>query len=79
MTDLILRLTLDTNAVGPFSIYTGSTTTTALYTGVTRNELIVGYTIQLDGSSTGSTYTLIIQNNQPGCDDNVVSKTIAYY
>jgi hypothetical protein len=79
MTDLILRLTLDTNAVGPFSIYTGSTSTTALYTGVTRSELIAGYTIQLQGSTSGTTYTLIIQNNQPGCDDNVVSKTIIVY
>ena len=79
MTDLILRLTLDTNAVGPFSIYTGSTSTTALYTGVTRSELIAGYTIQLQGSNSGTTYTLIIQNNQPNCDDNVVSKTIIVY
>ncbi len=74
-----MRLTLDTNAVGPFSIYTGSTSTTALYTGVTRSELIAGYTIQLQGSNSGTTYTLIIQNNQPGCDDNVVSKTIIVY
>ena len=65
MTDLILRLTLDTNAVGPFSIYTGSTSTTALYTGVTRSELIAGYTIQLQGSNSGTTYTLIIQRDNP--------------
>ena len=79
MTDLILRLTLDTNAVGPFSIYTGSTSTTALYSGVTRSQLIAGYTIQLPGSNSGTTYTLIIQNNQPNCDDNTVSKTIIVY
>lgn len=79
MTELILRLTLDTNALGPFSIYTGSTSTTALYTGVTRNQLISGYAIELEGSSSGVTYTLIIENNQPGCDDNVVSKTIIVY
>ena len=79
MTELILRLTLDTNALGPFSIYTGSTSTTPLYTGVTRNQLISGFVIELEGSLSGVTYNLIVENNQPDCDDNVVQKTVIVF
>ena len=79
MTELILRLTLDTNALGPFSIYTGSTSTTPLYTGVTRNQLISGFVIELEGSLSGVTYNLIVENNQPDCDDNVVQKPVIVF
>jgi hypothetical protein len=39
------------NAVGPFDIYTGSTGTTAVYTGVTRIEMISGVTLTLTDPS----------------------------
>lgn len=41
----IVRIPAESNAVGPFDVYTGSTGTTAIYTSVTRNEMINGVTI----------------------------------
>jgi len=41
----IVRLPVESNAIGPFSVYTGSTEETPLYVGVTRNELIDGVTV----------------------------------
>lgn len=79
MSQVILRLSLDSNAIGPFSIYTGSTSTQPLLTGQTRDQLVAGVVINLDAAVTGTTYTLIFQNNQPGCDQNTVSKQITVY
>ena len=79
MSQVILRLSLDSNAIGPFSIYTGSTSTQPLLTGQTRDQLVAGVVINLDAAVTGTTYTLIFQNNQPNCDQNTVSKQITVY
>ena len=79
MSQVILRLSLDSNAIGPFSLYTGSTSTTPILTGQTRDQLVAGVVVNLDAAVTGTTYTLIFQNNQPGCDDNTVSKQITVY
>jgi hypothetical protein len=79
MSQVILRLSLDSNAIGPFSLYTGSTSTTPILTGQTRDQLVAGVVVNLDAAVTGTTYTLIFQNNQPGCDQNTVSKQITVY
>ena len=79
MSQVILRLSLDSNAIGPFSIYTGSTSTQPILTGQTRYQLVAGVVINLDAAVTGTTYTLIFQNNQPNCDQNTVSKQITVY
>jgi hypothetical protein len=79
MSQVILRLSLDSNAIGLFSIYTGSTSTQPLLTGQTRDQLVAGVVINLDAAVTGTTYTLIFQNNQPNCDQNTVSKQITVY
>jgi hypothetical protein len=41
--------------------------------------LVAGVVVNLDAAVTGTTYTLIFQNNQPGCDENTVSKQITVY
>lgn len=41
----IVRLPVDSDAIGPFDVYTGSTEEVAVYTDVSRNELINGVTI----------------------------------
>jgi hypothetical protein len=79
MSQVILRLSLDSNAIGPFSLYTGSTSTEPILTGQTRDQLVAGVVVNLDAAVTGTTYTLIFQNNQPGCDQNTVSKQITVY
>ena len=40
--EIIIRLTVDSNGIGPFSIYTGSTETVPLVSGVTRFNLQSG-------------------------------------
>jgi hypothetical protein len=46
--DVIVKFTGDNNAVGPFNVYTGTTGTTAVYTGLTRLEMIQGVSITLE-------------------------------
>ena len=79
MAQIIVRLTLDTNAIGPFSIYTGSTSSTPIATDKTRDQLVAGIPISLPAEPGGTTYLLIIVNNQPGCEDNYVSKSVTVY
>lgn len=49
--DVIVKFTGDNNAVGPFDVYTGSTGTTAVYTDLTRLEMIQGVSITLEDPS----------------------------
>jgi hypothetical protein len=41
----LVRIPPQSNALGPFDVYTGSTGTTAVYTSQTREEMIAGVTI----------------------------------
>ena len=75
MAQVVLRLTLGTNAIGPFSIYTGSTSTTPILTNQTRDQLVAGVVVDLPATSGGTLYTLTFENNQPGCSDQTLSKT----
>ena len=79
MSQVILRLPLDSNATGPFSLFTGSTTSAPIESGITRDQLVAGIVVDLPAASTGTTYTLIFQNNEPGCDDNIVTKQVTIY
>ena len=49
--DVIVKFTGDNNAVGPFDIYTGTTGTTAIYTNLTRLDMIQGVSITLEDPS----------------------------
>ena len=54
---IIVRLTSDTNALGPFDIYTGSTSEVAIETNVNRTEMFNGVVIELPGDDPGACVT----------------------
>ena len=74
MAQVILRLTLDTNAVGPFNIYTGSTATSPILSNKTRDQLVAGIPYDFPAEPNGTSYTLIFENLQPGCEDQTITK-----
>jgi len=76
MGQVIIRLTLSSNAVGPFDIHTGSTQTVPIRTGITRDQIVAGVVLDLPGSVAGIEYTIFVVNKQPGCNDETVSKKI---
>jgi len=41
----LVKIPPQSNALGPFDVYTGSTGTTAVYSGVSRTEMVAGVTI----------------------------------
>jgi len=47
-TQKFLQLDINSNTSGPFDIYLDSTGSTALYSGLTRNELISGVTVSIE-------------------------------
>lgn len=79
MTQIILRLTLSSNSVGPFNVYTESIDTTPIRTEVTREELVAGLVIELEGSISGILHKVIVENVQEGCEDQVIEKEITVY
>ena len=79
MVDVLIRLTLSTNSVGPYSIYIDALSNVPVYTGLTRDQLIYGVTVTLQGSPQGIKYTIFVENNQIGCDDEVIAKDIVVY
>jgi hypothetical protein len=44
---ILISISNGSTAIGPFNIYSGNTGTTALFSGVTRNQLISGVTVTL--------------------------------
>ena len=79
MSQVIIRLTLSSNAIGPFDIHTGSTATVPIRTGITRDQIVAGVVLDLPGSVAGIEYTIFVVNKQPGCNDETVSKKIIVY
>lgn len=79
MEQFIIRLTLDSNAVGPFNIYTGSTSTTPIKSNQTRDQIIAGVLIDLPGEPTGTQYTIFVENKQPGCEDQTISQRVTVF
>lgn len=82
MCQVVLSLSLSSNAVGPFNVYTGSTATTPILTELTREHLITGVSYDFPAEPTGTTYTIIFENTQPDCDESdekILSKTIILY
>ena len=80
MAQFIVRLTLDSNAIGPFDIYTGSTSTTSpIKTNQTRDQMMAGVLVSLPGTTFGTQYTLNVINTQDGCNDLLVSHNVVAY
>jgi hypothetical protein len=78
MAQVIIRLTLSSNAIGPFDIHTGSTETVPIASNLSRDQLIYGNSVNLDGSEEGTSYTLYIVSKESECG-NVISKQIIVY
>jgi len=79
MTEVILRLTLSSNSVGPFNVYVDSIENTPIYTNATRDQLIAGLVISLQGSLSGITYKIIVENLQIGCENDTIIKEITVF
>lgn len=47
-TNFFLRIPTNSSAAGPFNVYTGSTSTTPIYSGLTKQNLFSGVTISLE-------------------------------
>ena len=76
MAQVIIRLTLSSNAIGPFNIYTGSTSTTPIKVNQTRDQITAGVVLDLPAEPTGTQYDIFVVNKQPGCNDETVSKKV---
>jgi hypothetical protein len=55
-TNVIVRITSNTNAVGPFDVYIDSLSTTPIYTGLTRSQMLDGVVVQLGPCDTYEMY-----------------------
>ena len=76
MAEYILRISPNSNAAGPFNVYTGSTLTTPLYSGASFDDMIVGVTLDLPGSPSGVVYQVYVVNQEEGCDLNFQEQVI---
>ena len=79
MAEIIIRLTVDSNAIGPFSIYTGSTETVPLVSGVTRFNLQSGQILNLPGEDSGKEYTIYVKESRVDSEAPVISKKVVIY
>lgn len=46
-TNVIVRITSNTNAIGPFDVYKDSLSTTPIFTGMSRQQMLDGVVVQL--------------------------------
>lgn len=76
MAEYILRISPNSNAAGPFNVYTGSTFTTPIYSDATFDDMIVGVTLDLPGSPSGTVYQIYVVNLEDGCDLNYQEQII---
>lgn len=77
MAEYILRISPNSNATGPFDVYTGDTSITApVYSSATFDDMIVGVTLDLPGSPTGVIYQIYVVNLEEGCDDNFQQQVV---
>jgi hypothetical protein len=77
MAEYILRISPNSNATGPFDVYTGDTSITApVYSSATFDDMIVGVTLDLPGSPTGVIYQIYVVNLEEGCNDNFQQQVV---
>lgn len=55
-TSVIIRITPNTNAIGPFDIYKDSISGTPIFTGLTRQQMLEGVVVQLGPCDTYEMY-----------------------
>jgi len=76
MAEYILRISPNSNATGPFNVYTGSTLTTPIYSSATFDQMIVGVTLDLPGSPSGVVYQIYVVNEEEGCELNYQQQVV---
>jgi hypothetical protein len=79
MTQVILRLTLSSNSIGPFNVYVDSLDNDPVYSEVTRDQLTMGLVLDLQGSTGGQTYQIIVENLQENCENQTIIKEITVF
>jgi len=79
MTQVILRLTLSSNSIGPFNVYIDSLDTDPVYSSVTREQLVAGIVLTLQGTTGGTIYQVIVENLQENCENQTIIKEITVF
>jgi len=79
MTQVILRLTLSSNSIGPFNVYIDSLDTDPIHSGVSRDQLTAGLVLTLQGTTGGTIYKIIVENLQENCDNQTIIKEITVF
>jgi hypothetical protein len=79
MAQVIIRLTIGSNATGPFSIYSGSTLDEPILTGATRFDLQKGEVFELPGSVNGTEYNItVVDTFDKNKSEQVTKKVVVY-
>jgi hypothetical protein len=79
MAQVIIRLTIGSNATGPFSIYSGSTLDEPMLTGATRFDLQKGEVFDLPGSVNGTEYQITVVDTYDRDKSVQVTKKVVVY
>lgn len=79
MGQIILRLTVGSNAVGPFNVYVDTLDSDPVISATTRFNLQKGEVLELDGSINGTEYTIFIKEDKEICDSPTISKKVVIY
>lgn len=79
MGKIILRLTIGSNALGPFNVYVDSMSNDPIISATTRFDLQAGKEVDLVGSEEGIEYTIYVKEDKESCDSPTISKKVVIY
>lgn len=79
MTQVVLRLTLSSNSIGPFNVYVNSMDEQPVFGNVSRDELKSGLIIDLQGSVSGIVHKVYVESLQDDCDTRIIEKDITVF
>jgi hypothetical protein len=79
MANVIIRLTIGSNARGPFNVYSGSTSDIPLISGASRFDLQKGEIVDLPGSVNGTEYIITIVDTFSEEYSEYVEKKVVVY
>jgi len=79
MANVIIRLTIGSNAKGPFDVYSGSTNDTPLISGASRLDLQRGEVVDLPGTVNGTEYIITVVDTFSEEYSEYVEKKIVVY
>jgi hypothetical protein len=79
MTQVVLRLTLSSNSIGPFNVYVNSMDDSPVFGNVSRDELKSGLILDLEGSVSGIVHKVYVESLQDICDTRIIEKDITVF